>query len=74
MADAHNESVIVLIERLHREEVPLNDIIYLLRREGYILSRRHLGRLLARYMYCEEDMYCNLENLTNFIDQMLQGS
>ena len=73
MADAHNESCIVLIGRLHREEVPLNDIVYLLRHEGYILSRRHLGRLLARYGL-QRRQYCNLEDLANFIDQMLQGS
>jgi hypothetical protein len=73
MADVSKEAFVVLIESLHCQEVSLNDIMFILRQEGYVLSRRHLGRLLAKYGL-RRRQYCQLADLANFIDQTLQGS
>ena len=56
MADGDDERT-CLIKYLYNQQLPVNDILRVMRDHGYEMSRRHLNRLLAynnlgRRQYC----------------------
>jgi len=62
-----------LVKDFHRQQLPLNDIVRLLRGRGYEISRRHLSRILANHDL-RRRRYCSEGIIVDFIHHTLQGS
>lgn len=72
MADGDDERT-CLIKYLYNQQLPVNDILRVMRDHGYEMSRRHLNRLLA-YNNLGRRQYSSEGTVVDFIYETLQGS